>query len=136
MTTRPRPILDAVNAAYWEAAREHRFVLIRCDACGKYVHPPRPACPRCQSESLVPTEVSGNGTVYSFGVMHRGGNPGFDEKVPFAVVVVELDEEERLLTVGNMPDCPVDDIEIGMRVTVTFEDLDDEITLPQWTRAS
>lgn len=129
---RPLPVIDEVNAPYWEGARQHRLVLLRCQDCQKYIHPPRPACPRCQSERVAPGEVSGKGAVYSFSIMRRGGNPGFEEKVPFAVVVVELAEEPGLITIGNMPGTPLEEIAIGMPVEVTFEEVSAEVTLPQW----
>ncbi|MET0147047.1 MAG: OB-fold domain-containing protein [Ilumatobacteraceae bacterium] len=131
-STRPLPVPDTVNGPYWRAAREHRFVLMRCTDCQKYVHPPRPTCPRCQSAAIAATTASGRGTVYSFGVMHRGGNPGFEDDLPYAVLVVELAEEPLLFAIGNVVDCPLEAIEIGMPVEVVFEDLTDEISLPQW----
>ena len=131
---RPLPVRDAVNAAYWDGAREHRLMLLRCTDCEFWIHPPRPTCPHCQSEQVEATQASGKGVIYSFSIMHRAGNPGFDEQVPFAVVVVELAEQAGLITIGNMPDCPMEEIEIGMAVQVTYEDLG-EVTLPQWQRA-
>lgn len=132
---RPLPVKDEVNAPYWDGAKEHRLVLLRCADCQKYVHPPRPTCPRCQSERVVPAEASGKGTVYSFSIMRRGGNPGFDDRVPFAVAVIELAEEPKLLAIGNILDCPIGQIAIGMPVEVTYEDLTPEVTLPQWRPA-
>ncbi len=37
---RPLPVIDDTNRYYWEAAREHRLVMLRCSACGTWVHPP------------------------------------------------------------------------------------------------
>ncbi len=128
------PEIDEVNRFYWEAAREHRLMLLRCPECSTWVHPPRPTCPRCQSERLDPTPASGRGEVYTWSVMRSRGNPGFDHKIPYAVVVVELAEQPKLFTVGNI-DCPLEEIEIGLPVEVTFETVTDEITLPQWRPA-
>jgi uncharacterized OB-fold protein len=65
--------------------------------------------------------------------MHLPGVPGFEP--PFAVAVVELDEQPGLLTVGNVLHCDPADIVVGMPVEVTFEALDDAVTLPQWQPA-
>jgi uncharacterized OB-fold protein len=81
---------------------------------------------------VVAEEVSGNGRIYSYSVMHLPGVPGFTP--PFAVAVVELAEQPGLLTVGNVLGCPPEELAIGMPVRVTFEDLSDSVTLPQWTR--
>ena len=133
---RPRPVVDDSNRHYWEGANEHRLVLARCNDCGAYQHPPREMCHQCQGSSFEPTEVSGLGTVYSWSVMQSGGNPGFEDQLPFAVLVVELDEQPGLFTIGNLLEGKIDDLEIGLPLEVTWEQLDDEITLPQWRPAS
>jgi uncharacterized protein len=135
MVDRPMPVIDDSNRHYWEAAREHRLVILRCRACGTWVHPPRGACTTCRSDELAPEQLSGHGHLYSWSVMHSPGNPGFEDRIPYAVLVVELDEQRGLFTIGNIVDCPLDAIEMGMPLEVTWEDLTDEITLPQWRRA-
>ena len=131
--TKPLPVPDEFSSDYWEGAREHRLVLKRCADCAFYIHPPRPTCPRCQSERVEPAEVSGKGAVYSFSIMYNRGNPGFDDdELPYAVVTVELAEQPGLITVGNLLDCPPSDTTIGMPVEVTFQEATPEITLPQW----
>src|SRR5687767_7393873 len=102
MGERPLPVRDAMNRAYWDGAQEGKLVLLRCPACSTYVHPPTMAmCPACRRE-LEPTEASGRGTVYSWSVMHSGGNPGFETKIPYVVLVVELEEQAGLITIGNL----------------------------------
>jgi hypothetical protein len=71
--------------------------------------------------------------VHSFSIMHLPGVPGFEP--PFAVAVVELEEQAGLITVGNVLDCALEDLRVGMPVVVTFEDLNDAVTLPQWRPA-
>lgn len=132
---RPLPVVDQFSQAYWEGAKQRRLVITRCGACRFYAHPPRPGCPRCQSEAMAGEAVSGRGTVYSYSVMHNRGNPGFDEDLPYAVVIVELEEQPGLITVGNLRGCAPGEIRIGMAVEVIFEDATAEITLPQWRPA-
>jgi hypothetical protein len=132
---RPLPVVDDTNRYYWDAARDHRLVMLRCGACGHWVHPPSAFCPECRTGELSPAELSGRGRVYSWSVMRSPGNPGFDDRIPYAVLVVELDEQPGLFTIGNIVDCDLDDIEMGMQLDVTFEDVTHEITLPQWRPA-
>src|SRR5712692_6677782 len=131
-SARPLPLANELTDDYWQGAREQRLVLRRCMDCGYYMHPPRPTCGRCQSERVEAAGVSGRGSVYSFSVMHRPGNPGFEEQLPYAVVIVELVEQPGLITVGNLLDCPPAEIQIGMQVEVAFEAVTEAITLPQW----
>jgi uncharacterized OB-fold protein len=67
--------------------------------------------------------------------MHSGGNPGFEEKIPYAVLVVELEEQASLLTIGNLLDGDPSELTIGAQVEVCFERVTDEVTLPQWRLA-
>jgi uncharacterized OB-fold protein len=129
---RPLPVIEAPAVEYWEGARRGELMIQRCDACALWVHPPLFSCPRCGEEPIATQPASGLGTVYSFSIMRMPGIPGFDS--PYAVAVVELDEQPGLITIGNVLDCPVEDLEIGMRVEVTFEDVGEDIVLPQWRR--
>ncbi len=133
---RPLPVVDDSNRHYWDGARQHRLVMQRCVECRTWVHPPRALCPDCRSERMVPEELSGRGRLYSWSVMHSGGNPGFEDRIPYPVLVVELDEQKGLLTIGNIIDCAAEDIEIEMPLEVAWEDVNDEITLPQWRPAA
>jgi uncharacterized OB-fold protein len=136
MAARPLPVRDELNGHYWDGARDGKLVLLRCATCGLFVHPPtRSTCPSCRSEQLTPFEASGRGTVYSWSVMHTGGNPGFEDKLPYTVLVVELAEQPGLITIGNLVGASPIDLAIGLPVEVTFEKIDDQVTLPQWMLA-
>lgn len=73
------------------------LTLQRCDACGAYRHPPRRFCAECASPDSSFEPVAGTGTVRSLAVSHRSLDPGWQAEVPFATLVVELDEGPRVL---------------------------------------
>jgi uncharacterized OB-fold protein len=54
----------------------------------------------------------------------------FRDELPYAIAMVELEEGPRVF--GNVTDCDVDDITIGMQVEVWFTKADDEIGIPSW----
>jgi uncharacterized OB-fold protein len=54
--------------------------------------------------------------------------------VPWTVVSVEL--EEGVQITSNLLDTPPDEVKIGMPVEVTFEAVNEEITLPQFRPVS
>lgn len=60
-------------------------------------------------------------------------HPALSDKLPWAIVEVELDEGVHMIS--NLVDWDPEGIEIGMRVQVVFEKLDDEITLPKFRPA-
>ena len=125
MSERPVPLIDDQSRPYWDAAREHRFVLQRCAACGTWVFSARAACPSCRAAALAWVEASGEGVVYSFTVVRRAPSDAF--VAPYVVVLVDLAEGPRMLSTLRVAD--PDRAAIGTRVRVAFEDLD-EVTLP------
>lgn len=127
---RPVPVPDEHSAAFWEAAREHRFTVARCAACETLVVAPDDVCAHCGSvEPAFEFEpVSGRGTVRSWAVVHQSLLGGFD--VPFIVVDVELAEQADLRVLGRLLDGPDADVHLGADVTVTFEDLPDGFSVP------
>ena len=122
---RPLPEPNPETAFFWEAAQKGELHILRCNACGTYVHLPRPACRNCQSTDLAPARVSGRGVVHSFTVTHFP-LPGFDP--PFAVALIELEEGVRLAS--NVVDVPPEEMAVGIPVEVTFEKVADDVTLP------
>jgi uncharacterized OB-fold protein len=126
------PAVTDLTQGFWDAAKAGRLAIQRCQSCSYYNHPPKPLCDRCLASDLQFEDVSGNGAVWSFTVMHQKSVAGFEETVPYVTALVELDEQPLLLLVTNLPGTPKDSISIGDRVYVTFEALNDEITLPQF----
>ena len=129
---RPLPLPDDDSAPYWEAAARGELRVQRCSACRAWRFPPRSRCSRCQSENAEWERVSGRGALYSFVVAHAPVLPAFAARVPFAIVLVELDEDPQLRVVGNLLDVPSEQVRIGMRVVVEFEAFADGVAVPQW----
>lgn len=129
---KPVPIADELTRPFWEAAREGRLMVQRCGACGYYNHPPRTFCDACLSRQLAYTPVSGRGTVYSFTVMHQRDVAGFEEDAPFINIVVELEEQPRLLMVANLPGGEREKVRVGAPVEVYFENRGDGVVIPQF----
>jgi uncharacterized OB-fold protein len=55
--------------------------------------------------------------------------------VPYASIIVELDEAKGCLLAGNLMDAPYTEAKVGRRVEVIFQKLNDDITLPQFRLA-
>ena len=128
MSTRVEPPVSDISAPFWEATKTQQFVLQHCSSCGKTVHYPRALCPHCHSDSLEFKPASGQGEIYAFSVMHRPGNPTMTERVPYVVALIELEEGVRMMS--NVVGCEHDDIQVGMKVQVTWEELSDGRNLP------
>lgn len=128
----PRPAIGPDTRFFWDGARAGELRIQRCAKCGALRHPPGPMCPRCHALERDHVTASGHGTVYSYVVHHHPPIPG--REPPFVVALIELDEGVRM--VGNLVGCPPADVRIGMPVEVSFERVDDELTLPQWAPVS
>ena len=70
---------------------------------------------------------SGRGQVYSWTITHRPIDPGFADELPYAVLVVEMDEGPRLI--GNLRDLAPAELVLGTPVEVVFEKVSDTVAL-------
>jgi uncharacterized OB-fold protein len=130
---RPLPEPDDASAPFWEACARHELVLQACAACGALRHPPRPMCPACTSMEAVWRPASGRGRVWSWVIAHPPVLPAFADRVPYNVVVVELEEGVRM--VGNVVGVPNEEIREGLPVEVAWEDVAEGVSLPVWRPA-
>lgn len=139
------PATDLEIRPMFAAAAQGRLVLRRCTDCGHLRYPPGGGCPWCSSLAGEWAEVSGNGFIYSYEIVCQAIQPGFAEWTPYAVVLVELDEQRgvpepdtglrmiaNLVTPDFRPE-PQENVGIGKRVRVIFQPLDDGVALPQFT---
>ncbi|MFB8268296.1 bifunctional MaoC family dehydratase N-terminal/OB-fold nucleic acid binding domain-containing protein [Streptomyces sp. NPDC055955] len=123
---RPRPVVNRDNAGFWDGVREHRLLIQRCEACGTLRFPWLPGCGACASQNWSTVEASGEGTVFSYVVMHHPSFPAFDP--PYAVGLIELAEGVRIIS--NVVGVPYDKVRIGMPVRLEFLRVDEELELP------
>ena len=119
----PPPMADATTLPWWNAAAEHRLVVQRCASCEHTRLPPAPVCPECLGKQLAPHAVSGRATVLTYTLNHQPWVPAPDH--PYAIAIVEVDEQPGLRLMTNIVNCPVEDVRIGMPVQVVFEAHDD-----------
>jgi uncharacterized OB-fold protein len=124
---KPVPKIDDTNRPHWEGAQKGELRVQHCKSCGTYRYPPARWCSECLSEDIEWVKVSGKGAVWSWCVFHRQYFKGFDGEMPYAVVLVELDEGPKLYS--NLVGVSKDDIRIGMRVRAAFEQATPELTL-------
>lgn len=128
--SKPVPSVTPQMAPFFEGARQGQLMVQRCGECGMMRFPAQELCANCLSSRAGWVEVSGRGEVYSFNVMHQVYHPGFAAEVPYAVVVVKLEEGPKL--VSNLVGVKPHEIKCGMPVDVVFEKLNDQVTLPKF----
>ncbi len=138
MSTRskPVPVPDALSEPFWEAAKRHVLLIQRCAECRRYQHPPSFICLSCPSDSLGYEEVSGKAIIQSFTVILESPVVGFEPGVPIIHMAGELAEQSGLLMNANLVGADPTSVEIGMEVTVVWEDLRNGFVLPNFALTS
>jgi len=116
-------------ARFWrETPRRYNLGGSKCTVCGTVYFPPRAVCPVCTShrqsiERMVPFQLSGEGEVISYTVVHDGAE-GFDMQVPYALALVRTPEGPVLT--GQVVDMEPEAVTIGLKVRATFRKLREE----------
>jgi uncharacterized OB-fold protein len=129
------PAPDAVTQFFWDGAAQHKLMILQCQQCQKFIHPPRPVCRFCLSTDLAPKEMSGQATLYTWTIPEQAFHPFFADKLPYVYATVDLVEQPNLRMVTNIVDCPQEDLEAGMSLQVTFAEISPGLTLPYFRPA-
>lgn len=139
--------VDTDNAAFFRYCANGEFRLQRSRESGLLRYPPAPTCPWTGDREFEWARVDGIGTVHSYAEVHHAIQPAFRDKVPYMVLIVDLDEQlgvptphEALRVTGNLvtpdgsraaPDL-MRLLGIGTRVKMVLEPVSDDIGIPQW----
>ena len=117
----PDPVSAPETQAFWDAAAQGRFLVKACQACGKVHWYPRTICPFCASLDTVWREGSGLGTIYTFSIMRRAGDP-------FVMAYVRLDEGPLMMT--NIVEGDPSQLRIGDPVRLVWRTSDNGFAIP------
>ena len=115
----PVPAVTPLTEPFWRGGATGALLILRCRACGFWLHPPGPVCRRCLSNDVHPTPVSGVGRVRTFTVNHQAWFPALP--TPYVLAIVELDEQPGLQFLTRLVHCAVESVRSGLRVRVHFE---------------
>lgn len=125
--SRPLPAPTKASLPFWQSCRNHALELQLCGTCRTYLYYPVYMCPECGSDELVWTPVSGRGSIHSLTVTTRSS---FETDGPLVVALVEL--EEGPIMMSNIVTPEPGKLRIGDAVTIVYEDVAPEITLPMF----
>jgi len=114
-------------ARFWrEIPQRYNLIGTKCSVCGTIYFPPRAICPNCRRKSAGKMEdykLKGTGTVESFTII-RVPPPEFEGKSPYAIALIKMDEGCHLT--GQIVDCNLEDIHIGMKVEACFRRIQED----------
>jgi acetyl-CoA acetyltransferase/uncharacterized OB-fold protein len=133
---RPLPLVTLENEFFWRSGADGVLRFQHCESCsaGKsgpgsitLIHPPQPVCRYCRGHQISVRAVSGFATLIGFTVSHRFTLPGLPS--PYIVAQVAIEEDPRVRLTTNVTGAEPDQLELGMRMQVVFEQAKD-IWLP------
>lgn len=121
----PDTLLDQ---EFWAFCSERKLCFQKCSSCGIWRHLPRLMCAGCGSAEWEWLESSGKGHIYTWTITHQAMLPAFADEVPYASVVVELEEGVRM--VSGVEGIALDEIDLDLPVEVTFRAISEDMNIP------
>lgn len=121
------------EARYYERLAAHELTYQGCADCDAVIFPLRTVCPGCGSESLEDRVSSGRGSIHSFTTQHRAGHPLLVDRVPYTLVLVDLEEGFRVM--ADLPGTEPESVAVGQSVEAWFDDIDERLTVLRFRRA-
>ena len=125
------PDIDDLTRPFWDAARDGRLVMQRCADCGAYVWHPQPWCRACYGQNLAWQDMSGQAELFTYSVVHYAPLPGYADDVPYVLATVRLAEGPQMMT--NIVGCDWQQVRIGQRLALCWEERGGGIRVPQFT---
>jgi uncharacterized protein len=93
----PLPSIDVWNKVFWKGTREHKLLALKDDQ--DYVwFPYDPAFSVVHSQKSKRVELSGEGTVASWVVVHRRYFDSVANEMPYIVATIKLDEGPQIFS--------------------------------------
>ena len=128
-TKRPLPVAQPESDRYWEGAKSGELWLQRDTASGGYQWYPRAINTITPGAPLEWVQASGNGTLFTFAIVHAPPHPGFVDEVPYITAIVELEEGPKVAAnlVGVEPE--PGNLSIGMAVKAVYTEVSEGCTL-------
>jgi uncharacterized OB-fold protein len=130
---KPVPAPDADSAALWRGLRDGVLLLQHCGDCAHVQYYQQAICRECGGGNLSHRPASGRGKVHSFSVVHRAPGPAFKADLPYAVLLIDLEEGPRMISTytGGEPE----DVTFDMDVVLVCEPISEDVMLPRFKRA-
>ena len=125
-----KPTKSEETTPFWEGTEAGELRVQQCEECGSRQLPASPVCVECLSPKVSWVATSGRGTIFSYTVIHHNDSVPFREMLPYIVALVDLEEGARVTS--NILECTPEVVHVGMPVEVVYEEINDEVTLPQF----
>lgn len=127
---KPLPVIEDWNRPFWDALRGGELRMQKCTDCGRIRYPISSICSDCLSAEHEWIPLSGRGSIMSYIVVHQVYNKAFADDVPYNVALIQLDEGPRMFS--NIVGVPNDVPKVGDRVTIVYDPVTADVTIPRF----
>ncbi|MEM0467017.1 MAG: Zn-ribbon domain-containing OB-fold protein [Candidatus Thermoplasmatota archaeon] len=114
-------------ARFWrQIPQRYNLIGNTCGSCNRIYFPPRESCPLCRRKSMgkmKQIKLSGKGEVVTYSIIHVGPED-FEEQIPYVIAIVKLVEGPQIT--GQIVDCEISEVKIGMKVEATFRRIQED----------
>lgn len=131
----PLPQANPDDQPYWDFIGKRELRIQRCAACGRFRHPPMPFCAKCGSGETQWAAVPGSGSVFTYTIAHYATHPALKDAVPYNIAVVHLDSADDVRIVSNVIDAKPEEMKVGLRVKLVWDDNGEGLPLPRFCKA-
>jgi len=132
LPNKPLPEVCELTKPFWEGAKDNKLLMQKCVKCGTVNFHPKPWCIECGSRDLPWTQMSHDGTVYSYTVSRAVAMnfAGWKEELPIIMCLIDIDGGARMY--AQVKEINPEDMKVGMRVTAIFEDISEHYGIPKF----
>jgi uncharacterized OB-fold protein len=116
---------------FYKNISQGKLLGAKCLKCGKVHLPPRPLCSHCFSTDFEWTEIPADGKLLTYTIIYVAPTQ-FQSMAPYATGIIQLSDGSKLP--GIIRGVPLDEIKVGMELTVDFEACETGQSWPQWPR--
>ena len=116
---------------FYSFLSQNKLMAGKCLKCGKIHLPPRPLCDNCYSAQFEWMQISGEGKLLTYTVIHIAPTQ-FQELAPYSIGIIQLADDLKLP--GVIQNVPLDQLKIGMTLKVAFNACDGSQNWPNWSK--
>ncbi len=131
-TTLPAVTPDLDDAEFWRLCNARRLCFQRCDACGKWRHPPTPLCASCRSDRVAWVEGKPPMRVFTYTIVHHSAHPATASILPYNVALIEFPSCGGVRLISNVIEAGPDDLAVGRAVELVWDEGPGGQTLPRF----
>lgn len=116
---------------FYKCLSQGKLMSGKCKKCGKIHLPPRPVCGYCFSKDFEWVELPKTGKLLTYTIIHVAPQQ-FQANAPYAVGIVQFEKDLKIP--GMIKDVNLEQIKVGMLLTIEFEESSKQQQWPAWPK--